>query len=102
MSEPIVHTLKHPIEIKTKDSEKIIETITEVTLRRPKGKHLRRLDKFKGDATQTLALIGELTELPATALDEMDGEDIMILGEMIEGFFAKSPRPETGGTSLGT
>ncbi len=102
MSEPVVYPLKHPIEIKARDSEKVIETITEVTLNRPKGKHLRRLEKFKGEMTQTFALLADLTNLPPAAIDELDGEDFVILGEMIEGFFGKSPRPATGGTSSGT
>lgn len=102
MSEPVVYTLKHPIEIKAKDSETVIDTITEVKLHRPKGKHLRRLDKIKGDAAQTFLLLGDLTGLSTTALDEIDGEDFVVLGEMIEGFFGKSSRPETGATSTGT
>lgn len=93
-------TLKHPIEIRAKDSGEIIETITEVTLSRVKGRHLKALDSVTGDYNQTLFLIAKMTGHPPSTIDEMDGEDITAIGEIIEGFFGK--RRKTGKTSSAT
>lgn len=90
MPEPYVYQLKHPIEIRSKDGNTVVETITEVKLNRPKGKHLKATDKVTGEAAKTLALIAACGNIPASMVDEMDGEDVTELGEVLEGFFGRS------------
>ncbi len=102
MSEPYVYTLKHPIVLKNKDTDEVIETIKAVAIQRPKGKHLRRIGKIREESEQTFSLISDLAQLPPSTVDELDGEDFIGIGEIIEGFFGKSPRPATGRTSSGT
>lgn len=100
MSEPLTHTLKYPIEIKADKSDKIIETITVIELRRPKGKQLKVMDKVQGENAKTLALIAACSGLPLSTLDEIDGEDFADLAEIVEVFFGK--RQKTGATSSET
>ncbi|MGI8839766.1 MAG: phage tail assembly protein [Caulobacteraceae bacterium] len=99
MDEPVIYTLKHPIEqtFTPKGGEARTETVTEVTVRRAKAKDLRLLDKFPGAITQSLALIGALTGLTPLQLDELDGEDVSGLGEIVGDFFPDTPT--TGGPS---
>jgi nitrate reductase gamma subunit len=93
------YELKHPIVLRTRvqGGAEAETTTTEVTVRRMKAKDLRMLDTVQGKFTQSLAIIAALTGLSAKAVDEMDGEDIEGLGEIIGDFFPG--RQETGETS---
>ena len=93
--EELVHPLKHPIEIKAASGQ-VMETITELRLRRPKGKHLKATDAAKGEVGKTLALIVAIAGIPASAADEIDGEDLAAIGEVMGNFFGVSLT--TGGT----
>lgn len=97
MTEPIVYTLKHPIELRAADSGAITETLRELTLRRPKGKQLKAMDRAEGEVGKTLALIGACAGQPPSTMDLLDGEDFTALGEMLEDFFGGLRR--TGKTS---
>ena len=101
MSEPVRHTLKHPVTFtfKSGDAERQ-ETTAELTLRRLKGKDLRSLDDCPGDVSMALAMIAKSTGLTAMQVDELDAEDIAELGEKIEGFLP--PGLRTGKMSSGT
>lgn len=99
MSDPIVYQLKHPIELRGKDGT-ALEKITSLSLNRPKGKHLKATDRVQGDAAKTLALIAACAEIPPSTADELDGEDVATLGEMVEGFLGA--RRATGATSSAT
>lgn len=100
MSEPFVYELKHPIEIKSAKDDTVVETLTELRLARPKGKHLKAMDKVSGEVAKTLALIAACAAVPPAQLDNLDAEDFTALGEIAEGFFGG--RRETGATSSAT
>lgn len=100
MSDSVVYELKHPIEIKSAKDGTVIETIARLTLRRPKGRHLKATDRVQGEAAKTLALIAACAEIPPSAADEIDLEDVTALGEIVEGF-SGAPR-RTGETSSAT
>ena len=71
--------LKYPI--KHGDRE-----ITEVTLKRLKGKDLVESEKFPGELERSAFLISRATRLPMEAVLEMDGEDFTALSQMIARF----------------
>lgn len=100
MTQPIVRKLKHPIEIRAKETGEIVETITELTFTRPKGKHLKAMDRAEGETGKTLALLAAITGHPPSVMDQLDGEDLASFEELIEGFFGG--RRPTGATSSGT
>ena len=89
MSQVTTYPLKHPITIKVQAAggEPREVTTTEVTLRRPKGRHLRAMDNAPGKMSQALALIGAVTGLNRMEVDELDTEDVAELAEMIADFF---------------
>lgn len=84
-----IYLLKHPIvqRHRVRGGEDREETITEVTVRRLKAKDLRTVEKATGTISQSLALIGALTGLPAHTVDELDGEDVAGIGELVGDFF---------------
>ena len=94
------HTLVHPLSVTFKgpDGERE-ETITEVIVRRPKGKDLRVADQYPGEVAQSLALMARLTGLDPKQVDELDAEDIAAIGAIIESF--TPPGLRTGKTSSG-
>ncbi len=99
MSDTIVYELKHPVELRGKDGA-LLEKITSLSLKRPKGKHLKATDRVQGEAAKTLALIAAVAEIPPSTADELDGEDVAALGEMVEGFLGA--RRATGATFSAT
>lgn len=82
-------TLKHPIQANG-------EELRAVTLQRPQVRHLKALDRAKGDVERAALLIGELAQLPPSAVDQLDGEDFAALSEVVADFFGG--RLPTGGT----
>jgi hypothetical protein len=65
--------------------------ITEVTLRRPKGRDIRRSEQLAltnkgGDYARTLSMIADLAELAPDAIDNMDASDIERISEVVKGF----------------
>lgn len=97
-----IYKLKHPIEIRDKESGDIKETITELTLvPRAKGKHLKAMDRAEGETGKTLALIGAVTNQPPAVMDLMDAEDVIVLGDMVVSRFFGGRLP-TGAMSTGT
>lgn len=79
------YTLKYPIAFKSGTT-----TITEVIVRRPRGKDIREFDRFSGQPIGlTLAMIDRLCRMPdgsdvfAGFADELDAEDIEALGELV-------------------
>lgn len=98
MSEVVkTHPLKEPIDIRNKDGE-LVETITELKLRKPKGKILKALDRAEGEVGKTLALIAAMAGLPPSTMDELGPQDFVDLGEVIEKDFFGGRLP-TGRTS---
>lgn len=83
------YALKHPITRRTRvhgEGEKE-QVIDEVTVRRLKAKDMKMLDKVNGKFAQALSMIGALTGLDSTVVDELDGEDVQALSEMVGDFF---------------
>lgn len=89
MSAPIQYTLKHPLELRNASGE-VIQTITELSLRRLKGRDLKALDGAKGQGTMILALIAASAQLPPTTVDLLDGEDVTAAGEVVADFLGGS------------
>ena len=100
MNDAVKYELKHPIEIKAERSDKVIDTITTLDLKRIQGRHLKAMDKVQGENAKTLALIASCSGLPLSTLDEIDGEDFAELAEIVAGFLGK--RQPTGATSSET
>ncbi len=99
--EPEAYLLSEPL-IRRKRVEggaEVEETITEVTLRRPKAADLRVMDSHKGTMGQTIALIARLSGLTVGEVDRMEAYDIAELGAQVGGFLEK---PKAGGTSSET
>lgn len=76
---PIARTFRGP------DGDRS-ETVDRVTVRPPKGRDMRVMDKVTGEIAQSLAMIAQLTGLEPYQVDELDVRDISALGEIIEGF----------------
>lgn len=72
------------------------ETITKLTLARPKVKHLKVVDSVEGDIEKSIALIAELSGLPPSSVEEIDGVDFAKLSETL-GKYLKKGAPKTGG-----
>lgn len=79
------HTLKHPIELKNPEGA-VIETIKEITIQRPKGKHFRAM-KAEGKVAMSMELLGACAGLPPSTVDLIDAEDLVPLMEIVGGFF---------------
>ncbi|MCW9034570.1 MAG: phage tail assembly protein [Rhodospirillales bacterium] len=73
------------------------ETLSEVLLRRPKGRDLAAIDEAGGgENQQTMTMISQLCDIPPSFVREMDAVDIKRLALIIAGFMGTSP--QTGGT----
>jgi len=74
------------------------KTLTEVSIRRPKVKDIRAIDKVKeeGDLQQGLVMTSLLTGLNAELLDEMDAGDFARVSEVVGSFLPNSKVPEAG------
>ena len=78
--------------------------VSEVTVRRPKGSDLRAIeamekDKDASESDRSFGALARLSDVPIEAFDEMDGEDIARLSEVVSGFFPKAQRRKTGAAS---
>lgn len=94
----VTFKLKFPIKLGIDAPE-----ITEVTLRRIKGKDLQAIPDSMFDESQgsrnpvrMLPLLASMTGLSEQAMGEMDFDDILVLIEAAAPFLARSP--ETGKT----
>ena len=70
-------------------------TVAEVTIRRPKVKDLRAMEKAREPGStemdQGIAMAATLCDLPLEAMDEMDAADFASISEVITGFLPKAP-----------
>lgn len=81
--EPI--PLKHPVEQKYRSAngEERVETLSEVTLRRPNGDDMTLFDRFnQRPAELMLQMISTLSGLDRKLVGKLDAEDIDALGEL--------------------
>lgn len=85
--EPITHTLKHPVELKNKEGD-VIETITELQLKRFKGADIRAIGnaKSKGEGEMMAVMISRSASIPPSTFDQLDGEDVTEVGVLVAGF----------------
>jgi hypothetical protein len=69
--------------------------ITEVTIRRPKVRDLRAMEKMREpgftELDQGITMAAVLCELPMEAMDEMDAADFAAISEVLGGFLPKVP-----------
>lgn len=69
--------------------------VTEVTIRRPKVRDLRALEKGREPGSteldQGIAMAAALCDLPLAAMDEMDASDFAAISEVLGGFLPKAP-----------
>ena len=82
--ERVVYRLQYPIEFGS-------ETITELSLRRVKGKDIRAVRNTASPASETLDLIGRLSGQPRPVIDELDAIDVEEVGKIVEGFTKSGP-----------
>jgi hypothetical protein len=68
--------------------------ISQVTLRRAKGKDIRSL-RGASDSDRALNMVSQLSGIAPPFIDEMDGEDVAVLNREVGRFLGNSP--ETGG-----
>jgi len=70
-------------------------TITEVTIRRPKVRDLRALERIREpgatELDQSIVMTATLCDLPPDAMDEMDAADFASISEVLSGFLPKAP-----------
>jgi len=93
------YTLKHPIEIKSKDSGEVLERITQLEFKRPNLRAFRAMDKADGEIGKIIAFVAAITNQPPAVIDEIDGEDLMAITEVVKDFFGSLP--PIGGTFSG-
>ncbi len=71
------------------------QIITEVTIRRPKVRDLRAMEKTREpgftELDQGIGMAAVLCELPMEAMDEMDAGDFAAISEVLGGFLPKVP-----------
>lgn len=96
MTDTITVKLSQPFEVDGKP-------IAEVTLRRPKVKDLRAMDRTKGENAsemdQGIAMAAVLCGIPVAAIDEMDAGDFAKVSEVISGFLHEVPARTAGAVS---
>lgn len=77
-------TLKHPFQANGRE-------ITEVTLRHPKARDLKAMDRAGGAIQKMALLIGNLTELAPEEVDELAGADFAAIAEVVGDFLGVVP-----------
>jgi len=69
--------------------------ITEVTIRRPKVRDLRAIEKMRKpegtELDQGIAMAAALCDLPPEAMDEMDAADFAAVSEVLSSFLPGTP-----------
>ncbi|MCB5201728.1 phage tail assembly protein [Neorhizobium sp. T786] len=81
----VQHTLILPVAFE--GSEK-----STITLRRLKGKDIKKLREYSDDVDKTFFLIGELSGWPPEGVDELDGADFEAISKIIEGFMGRKAK----------
>lgn len=89
MSAPTPYTLRFPVELRTAQGE-VTETITQLQLRRLKGRDMRKLDGTTGNGSSLIALLGASADLPPSTIDQLDACDVTEAGAIVAGFLGGS------------
>lgn len=78
-------------------------TITEVTIRRPRVRDLRAMEKMREpggtELDQGIAMAAALCDLPLDAMDEMDAADFASISEVLGSFLPQAPASKGGAAS---
>ena len=89
MTDPARVKLAHPLTVGDK-------TIADVTIRRPKVRDLRALEKARepgmNQMDQSIAMAAALCDIPAEAMDDMDTTDFAAISEVISRFLPSGSR----------
>lgn len=88
--EKIKIQLKHPIQANGQE-------VSVLELRRPKAKDFREIGSFDKPFSALLDFAAVLAEVPPSAIDELDVDDVPTVIEVVSGFLGKFPG--TGTTS---
>jgi hypothetical protein len=67
-----------------------IQEITHITLKRPEGADIRKINVVKDDLEKAVAAFTRLTGHPSAVFDKLDAKDIKHIGEVIGGFMGES------------
>lgn len=78
--QPVKYKLQFPIDY-------LGNLVTEVELKRPKGKHIKNLDG-KNPMADTLTLASKISGMPPAFFDEMDACDVTRVSEIISTFLS--------------
>jgi hypothetical protein len=65
--------------------------VIKLIFKRPKAKHLRAMDKVKGQVAKTLALAAELSGVGVKTLGQIDASAFQEVSRVIAGFLRRSP-----------
>ncbi len=69
--------------------------ITEVSVRRPRVRDLRAMEKLREPGTtdldQGIVMAATLCDLPLDAMDDMDAADFAAISEVLGGFLPRTP-----------
>ena len=84
MSEPVVYTLKHPVDIRNAQTGEVLQTLTVLNLRRLRGADMRKMRGEGGDAL--MVMLGLSADLPPSHVDMLDAEDATDAGAIVAGF----------------
>lgn len=76
-------TLQHPINADGED-------ITELTIRRPKMRDIKRAQKHKDDIERSMALIADLAEISPKAVEELDAADFEAVSKIVGEYMGRS------------
>lgn len=58
----------------------------QLTIRRPKVRDIKLMDKHKGDISKSIGLLSALCEVPPEAIEELDAEDFAKVSARVAGF----------------
>lgn len=92
-------TIELEYEVEFRDEKNEPKRLSEIKIRRTKGRDWKATDKVKGDIAKTVALASSASGVSAAAFDEMDSDDFLRVIR-VTGTMGKSPA--TGGTSSAT
>lgn len=66
------------------------EEFTELCIRRPKLRDLKKADKIKDELTKSISMLADLAEIETGAMDEMDPEDFNNASKIVARFLGVS------------
>lgn len=76
-------TLQFPVNVDGED-------ITELRIRRPKMRDIKRAQKHKDDIERSMSLISDLAEISPKAVEELDAADFTAASKIVGEFMAQS------------